>query len=452
VDTADTKAETPVALAVRLNGDVYVLPAAFTVVPVGAPSISAVTLPASGSTAATNVAGTNLTANTRILLDGAPAQVLAANQDGSLDILQPAALSGMQATVEAVNPDGQTSLQSLGATPAPLLTYPQSNAPQIYQTPDVVTAGTDTLMVISGVNTHFADGQTTIGFGSSDISVRGQWVVGPQMVILNLSVDPAAQPGTTYITVATGLEIVTAANMLNVAAAGPNQVSLRVPILNAVTGLAGVPAGGTALIATTGLPADLTGWTLTVGPLPAAFTADANGVLTVQVPNLLAVGQQPVQLTPPPNSTVSAIPQVILQLDPAPPLILWSVDTPVPNGGQVLVSASNPVPLGESMTLMVYGLSSPSGVLPTAGAVWMNIAGAIYPMVTVTRVPADPTSTAPPPDLAYVSFVVPTTLVLDPTVTNPNVAAMVGTGTRLSGAYSLFIAPAPPPPPATAAQ
>jgi len=45
--------------------------------------------------------------------------------------------------------------------------------------------------------------------------------------------------------------------------------------------------------------------------------------------------------------------------------------------------------------------------------------------------------------------VVPTTLVLDPTVSNPNVPVMVGTGTRMSAAYSLFIAPAPPPPPAT---
>jgi len=36
VDTADIKIETPVALAVRLNGDLYVLPAAFTVVPGGA--------------------------------------------------------------------------------------------------------------------------------------------------------------------------------------------------------------------------------------------------------------------------------------------------------------------------------------------------------------------------------------------------------------------------------
>lgn len=449
VNTADIKVETPVAMAVRLNGDLYVLPAAFTVVHGGAPSITTVTLPASGSTTATNVAGANLTANTRILLDGAPAQVLAANKDGSLDIVQPPALSGMQATVEAVNPDGQTSLQSLGATPAPLLTYPQANPPQLYQTPDTLTAGTDTLMVISGVDTHFADGQTTIGFGSSDISVRGAWVVGPQMVILNLSVDPAAQPGTTYITVATGLEIVTAANMLNVAAASPNQISLRVPIANAVTGLAGVPAGGTALIATAGLPADLTGWTLTVGSLPATFTADKNGVLTVQVPNLLAVGEQPVQLTPPADSTLPPIPRVILKLDPPPPLILWGVDTPAPGGAAVLVTASNPVPLGKGVIVMVYGLSSSSGVLPAAGAVWLNIGGTNYPVTEVTRVPADPHSTAPPPDLAYVSFVVPTTLVLDPTVSNPSVPVMVGNGTRLSGAYSLFIAPAPPPPPAT---
>ncbi len=448
VDTADIKAETPVAMAVRLNGDLYVLPAAFTVVPGGAPSITAVTLPSSGSTAATNVAGNNLTANTRILLDGAPALVLAANEDGSLDIVQPPALSGMQATVEAVNPDGQTSLQSLGAAPAPLLMYPQSNAPQIYQTPNIVTAGTDTFMVISGVDTHFADGHTAIGFGSSDISVRGIWVVSPTMVILNLSVDPAARPGTTYITVATGLEIVTAPNLLNVAAADPKQISLRVPIMNAVTGLAGIPAGGTALIKTTGLPADLTGWTLTVGPLPAAFTVDANGVLTVQVPTGLGIGALPVQLTAPPNSTVSAIPGVILQLDPAPPLILWGVDTPTPDGGPVLVSASNPVPLGENVILMVYGLSSPNGILP--GAVWMNIGGTNYPVTGVTRVPPDPNSPPPPSDLAYVSFVVPTTLVLDPTVSNPSVPVMAGTGTRLSGAYSLFIAPAPPPATTTA--
>jgi hypothetical protein len=269
------------------------------------------------------------------------------------------------------------------------------------------------------------------------------------MVILNLSVDPAARPGPTYITVATGLEIVTAPNLLNIAAADAKQISLRVPVLNAVTGLAGIPAGGIARIATTGLPADLTGWTLTVGPLPAIFTADANGVLTVEVPTGLGIGAQTVQLSAPANAALPAIPRVMLQLDPAPPQILWGVDTPIPDGGPVLVSASNPVPPGQSVILMVYGLSSTSGVLPGVGAVWMNIGGAIYPAASVTRVPADPNSIAPPSDLAFVSFVVPTTLVPDPAVSNPSVPVMVGTGTRLSGAYTLFIPPALPSPPAT---
>ena len=43
VDTQKTAVNVPVALAVTVNGDLYVLPAAFTVVPSAAPSISAVT-------------------------------------------------------------------------------------------------------------------------------------------------------------------------------------------------------------------------------------------------------------------------------------------------------------------------------------------------------------------------------------------------------------------------
>jgi hypothetical protein len=457
VDTGDVSVDTPVALAVTLNGDLYVLPAAFTVVPGAAPSVSAVTTQAASAfQVVTTVIGTNLTAKTRILFEGAPAKVLWANTDGSLAVAEPPGLSGSQATVEAVNPDGQSSLQSLGAAARPLFTYPQLDAVRIVPTPYIVTAGTDTLMVISGVNTHFAEGETVIGFGSSDISVRGSWVVGPEMVILNLSVDPAAQPGTTYVTAATGLEIVTLPAVLTIAAADLHQISLRVPILNAVTGLAGVPAGGAALIATTGLPANLDGWTLSIGPLDAAFTADKNGVLTVNVPTALATGAQPVLLTAPGSPPVAIIPRVILQLDPPPPVILWAVDYPAPPATDptapvlpVLVSASTPVQLGGTVTLMVYGLSASSGRLPGADAAWVSLAGNTYPVAAVTAVPGDPNATTPPPDLAYVSFVVPTSLAVDPTVSNPTVPVMVGTGTRLTAAFTLNVAAPPPPPPAT---
>lgn len=452
VDSADVAAETPVALAVTLNGDLYVLPAAFTVVPGGAPSISSVTLqPASAFQLVTTVAGANLTPNTHILFEGAPAKVLWANSDGSLAIAEPPALSGMQATVEAVNPDGQSSLQSLGTAPRPLYTYPQLDTAQIVPTPASVTAGTDTFMVISGVNTHFAEGETVVGFGSSDISVRNSWVVSPGMVILNLTVDPAAQPGTTYITAATGLEIVTLGNVLTVTAANPLQVSMRVPAVNAVSGLAGVPAGGTALIATTGLPTDLTGWTLSIGSLNADFTADQNGVLTAQVPSGLGIGPQVVQLTAPGNPPAATVPWVMLQLDALPPVVQTVVDVPpasadptAPPPIPFTVSAGTPAQLGDTLTATVYGLSSASGTLPGSGAVWVNIAGSIYPVTSVAPVPGDPNATTPPPDLAYVTFVVPRTLAVDATVSNPALPLMVGTGTRLSAAYTLNVATPPP--------
>ncbi|HSR07095.1 MAG TPA: matrixin family metalloprotease [Bryobacteraceae bacterium] len=445
LDTSAVSVNTPVALAVTLNGDLYVLPAAFTVVANPAPTVTSVTSQALDALqVVTNVAGTNLTMATRILFEGSPATVLSANADGSLAVMQPPGLSGSVATVEAINPDGQSSLQSLGTAPRPEFTYPQMNAASIVPTPVAVTAGTDTLMVISGVNTHFAEGQTVVGFGSSDISVRGSWVVNPTMVILNLSVGLAAQPGITYVTVATGLEIITLPNLLTVAAAPPNQVSMRVPILNAVTGLAGIPAGGTALIATTGLPADLTGWTLSVGPLNVPFTADAKGTLTVNLPLDLAVGEQPVLLTAPGNPPPVVVPRVILQLDPPPPVILWAVDYPAPADPTapvtpVLVSPSSPVQLGGVVTVMVYGLSGPGGVLPGAGAVYVNIAGNAYPVTAVIAVPPDPNSTAPAQDLTYVNFVMPAGVVVDPTVTNPTVPVMVGTGTRLTAAFAVNV-------------
>ncbi|MGH9557818.1 MAG: matrixin family metalloprotease, partial [Bryobacteraceae bacterium] len=79
------KAVTPVALSFTLNGDMYVLPSAFTVVPGGPPSISAVsgTADAQGNLTA-NIAGSNLNLNTRIVFDGAPASVEQVNDDGSL--------------------------------------------------------------------------------------------------------------------------------------------------------------------------------------------------------------------------------------------------------------------------------------------------------------------------------------------------------------------------------
>ena len=123
------------------------------------------------------------------------------------------------------------------------------------------------------------------------------------------------------------------------------------------------------------------------------FTADKNGVLTVNLPLDLAVGAQPVQLTAPGNPPAAVVPRVILQLDPPPPVILWAVDYPTPADPTapvvpVLMSPSTPVAPGGLVTVMVYGLTGPNKVLPGAGAVYVNIAGNAYPVTAVIAVPA----------------------------------------------------------------
>src|SRR4029077_18317417 len=87
LDTAKVTANTPVALAVTLNGDLYVLPAAFTVVANPAPTVTSLSSQAIDALqVVTTVVGANLTTATRILFEGSPATVLFANADGSLAI------------------------------------------------------------------------------------------------------------------------------------------------------------------------------------------------------------------------------------------------------------------------------------------------------------------------------------------------------------------------------
>jgi len=263
------------------------------------------------------VAGANLSASSRIVFDGAPANLLRANQDGTLAVAPPAAPGGYVATVEALNSDGQSSSQALGSALPPLFFYdpavPPSATLRTSSGTSSVAAGTDTMVEIDGVNTSFADGQMVAGFASSDITVRRLWVTGPRTALLNLSVSPQAPAGPATVSVISGLQTVPLSSGLQVSAPSPNQLSFRAPIVNQTSGLAGVAAGGNALINVVGLPQDLTGWSLTIGNQRAAFGLGAPGQILARVPNGLAPGPQLVQLSSPGGVSV---PPVLMQVDP----------------------------------------------------------------------------------------------------------------------------------------
>jgi len=348
---------TPIALAVNTDTDLYVLPAAFSVVPTAHPQIVSVagTSDGTGQDFAT-VTGVNLGADTRIFFDGSQALSVAVNADGTLLAAAPPAVAGQQAAVEAVGANGQTSGQVLGAQPQPVFVYAAAQLPSIQVSPGFLTAGTSSMVRIDGTFTNFRDGSTVIGFGSSDIAVRQTWVLSPTSVVMNVTVSPNATPGTVQVTAVTGLQLVTNQTVVEVHAPDAGTLSIRVPMINPETGMLGAPAGGQFLIDAASLPLDVAGWSIKVGGLDTSFVRTADGKLLVDVPVSVAQGPQAVELSSPSGP---AAPPVLMQIDSPPPRILVLV-----NSSYLLPDTSNPMRAGDHVMLLVAGLDEAAAAIP----------------------------------------------------------------------------------------
>jgi hypothetical protein len=424
--TQAVQSTTPVALAVTVNTDLYVLPAAFFVVPSGPPAISFLGSPGSdqfGNSTIT-VFGSSLSSATQIVFDGTPANLISANGDGSLTVTVPPAPGPYSSSIEALNPDGQTSgqaIQPVGAAAVilpPQYEYSYAN-PATINTISLssVTPGTDTMIQITGSNTNF-NSQTTVGFGTSDMVVKQVFVIPPTSLIVNVSVNPQAPLTSTTVTVTTGLQTATSNPGIQIGPANPNQISLHAPITNAATGLAGVPPGGTAIINATNLPQNLTGWILTIGGQPAPMLY-SNGQLQATVPSGLGYGAQIVQLVSPPGGPIgpsTSIPPIAMKIDAQPPSIVS-----VLNASGSPITASSQVHPGDVLTINLLGISDPT-----------------IPQLTIANIFASLGATSGPTALSVpvIQFSNPTIQVQIP-YSAPNgsfIPLYVGVGTRVVSA------------------
>jgi len=214
----------PKHLLFTTPSDVYVLPAAFTVVNNAAPSINSVsaTLDGNGKRAVV-VAGTSFfpdqTTTTQILFDGLPGVIQAVNADGSLLVTPPPGPGGYTATVEALNSDGQSSL-FLQATPV-TYTYDPGPVPSLTVMPTTLASAVDTVVDVVGNGTYFIDGQTTVGFGTSDVLVKQVTVLSPNhLQVLATAGVPVSTGG---ISVTTGLGIISPALGNQITLTNPQQ-------------------------------------------------------------------------------------------------------------------------------------------------------------------------------------------------------------------------------------
>jgi hypothetical protein len=227
--------------------------------------------------------------------------------------------------------------------------YGYANPAQIFVSSTPLLPGTDALVQINGLNTNFSPGQTLVGFGSSDVVVKQVFVLNSGLLQVNVSVNPAAPPTATTVTVTTGLQTATLTLGMQILASNSNQISMHAPVTNFFTGLAGVPAGGTAVINVSPVPQNLTGWTLTIGNQQVTPVL-SNGQLVVTVPGGMTPGYVTVQLTSPTGAT---IPPIGMKIDAPAPVIGPVVGSA---GAGLATTSSIPVHPGDLLTLDIMGL------------------------------------------------------------------------------------------------
>ena len=200
----------PKHLLFSAPGDLYVLPAGFTVVQAPAPSINTLSSAVDGNgNPAVAISGQQFTPTTQVLFDGLPAVIQSQTSD-TLIVTPPPAPAGYTAAVAVFNSDGQSSL-FLNPT-APAFTYAGGSPftltanPSLVVSPSMLPAGGSVTVQVRGINTDFTAGLTTVGFGTSDVQVSQVKVLSPTR--LTAVVSSATAVSSSVITVTTGLEVV----------------------------------------------------------------------------------------------------------------------------------------------------------------------------------------------------------------------------------------------------
>ncbi len=334
--------EGPRHLLFNYNNENYILPSGVQFMQKLPPAIQSVTQNADRTL---TLVGSNLGAATTVWMDGVSAKTVSA-QDGKLVIAPPPAQAGYRGALAAFNPDGQSSLFIYGID-SPAYVYDTPALAQINVAPSAVSAGTETIIEINGVNTGFDNWLPSLGIGSSDVTVRQVWAMNATKAVAAISISSQATAGPAALTVSSGL-------LLNNVTGGfqilPNSKPLYVAA-SAISG--GIYSGGQAVLPMVNLanakPTTVTAVLTdrTGNDRIAQAYATANNTITVQIPDGFPLGPTIVKLI---VDGVNALPTVV-QVDQQPPSILG-----VQSILGTMVAASSGAHPGDTLQMVVVNL------------------------------------------------------------------------------------------------
>ncbi len=340
----------PRHLVFSLNGETEIVPSAVLLASAAPPSVSSVQPNSDGTV---TISGSGLGTGTRILFDGAPAAVQKA-AGGTVTVIPPPAQAGASASVIALSSSGLDSSYFAPAAAPLKYSYPENGTPAIQLTPNTVSAGTDTVLDLTGTNVDFAVAGLRLGFGTGDIVQRRVWLLSPQHAQVAISVSPAAAQGLTTVTLSAGLQLVESPLSFQITepsplpwvrASGAQPSSLPTGLASPyplILPIENVPAGASA--------SDFSAAIVTAsGLVRMQLLAYLDGQLIMQAPASLPPGPLTLQVT---FRGVALAPAVV-DVRAADPVILSASD---PSTGSGYVETAPAYP-GNAVSLLVANLA-----------------------------------------------------------------------------------------------
>jgi uncharacterized protein (TIGR03437 family) len=353
--------------------DLFVVPDAIDLVDNGPPSINSLTQNNDGSV---TVSAAGLTPDSRIFFDGLQAAVTMPfastdSTDGAITVVPPAGASTQTATVTAFTADNQNSMMLQSGTPV-TYPYPAANAPQIAAVkPSALpagfnVAGTSAMIDITATNTNFAQGQVTVGFGTSDIQVRRVWVLSPTHLVADVVVANNATVGVWPVTVISGFQVLEQAAAFQVLPTNTTLPTPALPVLNAVSYASVLHDSDYASIFGANLSSGSSAQVLLNGvAMPVLYASDSQ--INFQIPSGFPVGAATLQLN---NGSVNAYP-MYLQIDAAPAVI----NLPASGASALLTPSGTPLQVvnaGQLATVQVTNIDPAIVNAPTRVSVTLS--------------------------------------------------------------------------------
>jgi uncharacterized protein (TIGR03437 family) len=366
----------PRHLVFNYGNDIYVLPDGVNLVQKGPPAVNAAALNGDGTV---TVSGASFGPDSRVFFDGMQAPGTFNAAGNSIQVTPPAGSSGQVSTVVVYNSDAQNSLMLQSANP-PTYSYPNNGAPQIQSiTPSSLPAGVSggpfsgkVDILTSG--TQFAAGQVSVGFGSSDVTVTGVWVLSPTHVAANVVVASGAPSGIFAVSVISGMQVIEQTGAFQIQP--PSGLPQIATIVNGVTNQPGaLYQGNYGVLYGANLGQSVSGVQLTVNGAAATVLYVSPTQVNFVSPGSVGVGPATLVLS---NNSGTATAEVQVA-NPAPAItgITGQSGGQAANPGDVLTAtlagfdntvAANPSRLqvtvaGLPMTVLAIGLNQVQFVL-----------------------------------------------------------------------------------------